>query len=162
MVGRINGLWHVFMQSFLKYFLVHWGIQHSFWRGTTFCRHGIYCCSVAQSCPTLCDPVYCHTPGFPVLHDLLELVQTYVHWVSNAIQTSCPVSFLSFPDFIFFPASRSFVMSSLFTSGSQSIGASASGSVLPMNIQDWFPLEWTGWISLLSKGLSRVLQHHRP
>ena len=51
-------------------------------------------------------------------------------------------------------------MSQVFTSGGQSIGASASPSVLPMNIQDWFPLGWTGWISLQSKGLSRVLQHH--
>ena len=55
-----------------------------------------------------------------------------------------------------FPASGSFLMSELFASGGQSIGASASASVLPMNIQDWFPLELTGWISLLFKGLSRV------
>ena len=65
-----------------------------------------------------------------------------------------------------FPASGSFQMSQLFTSGSQSIGASASASVLPMNIQDWFPLGWTGWISLQSKGLPRVssdttLQKHQ-
>ena len=51
-------------------------------------------------------------------------------------------------------------MSQLFTSGSQSIGVSASSSVLPMNIQDWSPLGWTGWISLQSKGLSNLLQHH--
>ena len=55
-----------------------------------------------------------------------------------------------------FPASGTFSMSQLFASGGQSIGASASASVLPMNIQDWFPLELTGWISLQSKGLSRV------
>ena len=59
-----------------------------------------------------------------------------------------------------FPASGSFQMSQLFTSGSQSIGVSASISVLPMNTQDWSPLGWTGWISLQSKGLSRVFQHH--
>ena len=59
-----------------------------------------------------------------------------------------------------FPASGSFPVSQFFTSGGQSIGVSASASVLPMNIQDWFPLGWTGWISLLSKGLSRVFQHH--
>ena len=58
-----------------------------------------------------------------------------------------------------FPASESFPMSQFFTSGGQSIGASASASVLPMNIQDWFPLEWTGWISLQSKGLSRVFSN---
>ena len=58
-----------------------------------------------------------------------------------------------------FPASGSFPMSQLFTSGGQSIGVSASTSVLPMNIQDWFPLGWTGWISLQSKGLSRVFSN---
>ena len=61
--------------------------------------------------------------------------------------SSCPQSF---------PASGSFQMSQLFTSGGQSIGVSASISVLPMNIQDWFPFGWTGWISLQSRGLSRV------
>ena len=55
-----------------------------------------------------------------------------------------------------FPASGSFPMSQFFASGGQTIGASASTSVLPMNVQDWFPLGWTGWISLQSKGLSRV------
>ena len=59
----------------------------------------------------------------------------------------------------YFPASESFQMSQLFTSGGQSIGVSASISVLPMNIQDWFPLGWTGWISLQSKGLSRVVSN---
>ena len=58
-----------------------------------------------------------------------------------------------------FPASGSFSMSQFFTSGGQSIWVSASASVLPMNIQDWFPLGWTGWISLLSKGLSRVFSN---
>ena len=61
--------------------------------------------------------------------------------------SSCPQSFL---------ASGSFQMSQFFTSGGQSIRVSASVSVLPMNIQDWFPLGWTGWISLQSRGLSRV------
>ena len=60
-----------------------------------------------------------------------------------------------------FPASGSFQMSQFFVSGGQSIGVSASTSVLPMNIQDWFPLGWTGWISLLSKELNEsLLQHH--
>ena len=58
-----------------------------------------------------------------------------------------------------FPASGSFLMSWFFTSGGQSIGVSASASVLPMNIQDWFPLGWTSLISLLSKGLSRVFSN---
>ena len=58
-----------------------------------------------------------------------------------------------------FPASGSFQMSQFFTSGGQSIGVSALASVLPMNTQDWFPLEWTGWISLQSKGLLRVVSN---
>ena len=57
------------------------------------------------------------------------------------------------------PASGSFQMSQFFTSGGQSIGVSASASVLPVNIQDWFPSEWNGWISLQSKGLSRVFSN---
>ena len=59
----------------------------------------------------------------------------------------------------FFPASGSFQMSQLFASGGQSIGVSASATILPMNIQDWFPFGWTGWISLQSKGLSRVFSN---
>ena len=58
-----------------------------------------------------------------------------------------------------FPASGAFQMSQFFTSGSQSIGVSVSASVLPMNIQDWFPSGWTGWISLLCKGLSRIFSN---
>ena len=57
------------------------------------------------------------------------------------------------------PASGSFQMNQFFASGGQGIGVSASASVLPMNIQEWFPLGWTGWISLLSKGLSRVFSN---
>ena len=59
-----------------------------------------------------------------------------------------------------FPSIRVFPVSQFFKSGSQNIGVSASASILPMNIQDWFPLELTGWISLQSKGLKSLLQHH--
>ena len=59
----------------------------------------LYCCSVAQLCPTLCDPMDCRTPGFPVLHHLLELAQTHVHPVSDAIQPSHPLSSPSPPAF---------------------------------------------------------------
>ena len=116
--------------------------------------------SVTQSCPTLCDPMKRSMSGLPVYHQLLESTQTHVHWVGDAIQPSHPLSSPS-PPALNLSASGSFPMSQLFASGSQSIGVSASTSVLPMNIQDWFPLGWTGWISWQSKGLSRVfLQHH--
>ena len=102
--------------------------------------------SVTQSCPTLCDPMNHSTPGLPVHHQLLEFTQTHFHWVDDAIHPFHPViPFSSCPQS--FPASGSFQMSQLFTSGGQSIGVSASASVLPMNNQDWFPLGWTGWIS---------------
>ena len=88
-----------------------------------------------------------------------ELAQTHVHQVSDAIQLSHPLSHLFYSCLQFFPTSESFPMSQLFVSGGQSIGASVSPSVLPMNIQDSFPLGWTGWISLQSKGLSRVFSN---
>ena len=93
----------------------------------------------------------CSTSGFLVLHSLTEFPQTRVHCVSDAIQPSHPLSspFSSCP--WSFPASGSFLMSWLFTSGGQSIGASASTSVLPMNIQGWFLLGLTGLISLQSR-----------
>ena len=82
---------------------------------------------------------------------------THVHWVSDTIQPSLS-SVAPFSSCLqSFPASGSFPMSQFFASGGQSIGPSASASVLPMNIQDWFPLELIGLISLWSKGLSRVL-----
>ena len=89
-----------------------------------------------------------------VLHDLLKLAQTHVHNVCDTIQPSHPLSF----SFCLqsFPASGSFPIHQFFASGSQSIGVSASASVLPINIQGWSPLGWTGWISLQSKGLLRV------
>ena len=175
-----------------------------------------HCCSITQSCPTLCDPMVCNTPGFAILHYLSEFAQTHVHWVSDAIQSSHPVSppFSSCPQFfpsirslpmsqlfmtpwnaacqaflsftiswsllrlmfvesvmqsisssvtLFFcfqpyPASGSFSVSRLFASSGQGIGASAS--VLPMNIQSWFPLGLTGLIFLLSKRLSRVFSRN--
>ena len=94
--------------------------------------------SVVQSCPTLCDPMDCSTPDLPVHHQLLEFTRIHVHWVSDAIQPSHPVIPFS-SSLQSFPESGSFQMSQFFTSGGQSIGVSAS-SVLPMNIQDWFPL----------------------
>ena len=114
--------------------------------------------SVAQSCPTLCDSMNCSTPGLLVHHQLPEFTQTHVHWVgdlpSNHLILCHPLLLPSI-----FPSIRSFEMSQFFTSSGQSIGFSAWASVLPMTIQDWFPLRWTGWISLQSKGLSRVFSN---
>ena len=120
--------------------------------------------SVTQLCLTLYDPMDCSTLGFPVYHQLPELAQTHVHRVGFAIQPSHPLSSPSPPAFNLSQHQGLFqwVSSSVHqfiqwsSSGDQSIGVSASASVLPMNIQCWFPLGWTGWISLQSKGLSRV------
>ena len=111
--------------------------------------------SVARSCPTSCDPMNCSTPSLPVHHQLPESTQTHVHpTISSFVVpfSSCPQSFL---------ASGSFQMSQLFASDGQSIGVSASTSVLPMNTQDFriHPLGWNGWISLQSKGLSKAFSH---
>ena len=115
-----------------------------------------FCCSFAKSCPNLCDPMDWSTPGFPVLHCLPEFAQIHVHWIDDAIQPSHPLLLPSPPCPQSFPASGSFPVSWFFVSESQSIGASASASVLPMNIQGWSPLELTVLLSLQSKGLSRV------
>ena len=114
---------------------------------------------VTQSCPTLCNPMDCSTPGFPVHHQLPELTQTHVHQVGDAIQPSYPLSSPSPLNLQSFPASGAFQMSQLVASGGQRIGVSASASVLPMNMQDSFPLGLTGWISLQSKGFSRIFSN---
>ena len=103
--------------------------------------------SVTQWCSTLCNPVACSMPGLPVYHQLLEVAQTHVHWVSDAIQPFHHViPILS--RLQSFAASGSFPVSQLFELGGQSTGVSilefqfqqSTGvSVLPVNIQDWFP-----------------------
>ena len=119
--------------------------------------------SVTQSCPNLCDYVDFSIPSFPVHHQLPELAQTHVHRVGDATQPSHPLSCPSPPVFnLSHHQSGSFPMSQYFTSGGQSIGPSASATVLPMNIQDWFPLGLTSLISLHqgeSKALSRVFSN---
>ena len=127
-----------------------WLIKTIKWQVCSFRQvlaYSVQFSSVAQSCPTLCDPMDHRTTGLPVHHQLLEFIQTHIHWVSGGHLichptisssviplSSCPQSF---------PASGSFPMSQLFASGDQRIGASASASVLPMNTQDWSPLGWT-------------------
>ena len=114
--------------------------------------------SVAQSCPTLCNPMNCSTPGLPVHHQLPEFTQTHVHRVSDAIAISSSViPFSSCSQSL--PASESFPMSQLFAWGGQSTGASALASFPPRKSQGWSPSERTGWISLQSKGLSRVFSN---
>ena len=111
--------------------------------------------SVTKSCPTICDPLDCSTPGFPIFHYLLEFVQTHAPWVCVAFNhlILCH-SFLLLLSI--FSASGSLPISWLFPSGGQSIGGSAATSGFPMNIPSWLPLWLTGWFSLQSKGLSRI------
>ena len=114
--------------------------------------------SVAPSCPMLCDPMNCSTPGLLVQNQLPESTQTHVHRVGDAIQPSHPLSSPS-P-----PASnpsqhQSFPMSQLFAWGGQSIGVSALASALSKNTQDGSPFQRTGWISLQSKGLLGVFSN---
>ena len=110
--------------------------------------------SVAQLCLTLCNPLNCSTPDLPVHHQLQvhPNVCPLCRWCHPTISSSV-VPFSSCPQS--FPASGSFQTTHLFTSG----GVSASTSVPPMNTQDWSPLGGTGWISLQSKGLSRVFSN---
>ena len=100
--------------------------------------------SVTQSCPTLCNPMNHNTPGLPVHHQLLEFTQTHIHWVCDAIQPSHPLSSPSSPAFNL-SYNQGLFLSHFFTSGGQRIGASTSASVLPINIQDRFPLGLTVW-----------------
>ena len=110
-------------------------------------------CSVAKSCPTLCNPMDYSMPGSPVSLSP-GIYQIHVHWwwchptISSSITPffSCLQSF---------SASGSFLVSQLFASSGQNIGALASASVLPMNIQGWFPLGLTNLITLQCEGLSR-------
>ena len=103
-------------------------------------------CSVAQSCPTLWDPMDCSMPGFSVLHYL-------VHWVGDAHHILChPLLFL----LSIFPSIRIFSSESAFPIRWPKYWSFISASILPMNIQGWCPLELTGSMSLQSEGLSRV------
>ena len=118
--------------------------------------------SVQFHCSVVSDSLWPHepsTPGLPVHHQLSGVYSNpfpLSRWCHPAISSSV-IPFSSCPQS--FPASGSFQVSQLFTSGGQSIRVSASTLVLPVNTQDWSPLGWTGWISLQSKGLSRVFSN---
>ena len=127
--------------------------------GNPFNQHVISCCgSVAQSCLTFCDPQAAARQAslsFTISQSLLKLTPIELVMPSNHVILCRPFS--SCPQSL--PPSGSFQMSQLFASCGQRIGASASALVLPMNIHDWSPLGWTGWISLQSKGLWRVFSN---
>ena len=106
------------------------------------------------------QPRRCSTSGFRAHHQLLEFVQTHVHWVSDAIQPSHPLS-PSSPPALKLSQHQPFPTSQLFASGGHSIGASASAPVLPMNIQGWLPLGLTGFDLPAVQGIFKsLLQHH--
>ena len=117
--------------------------------------------SVTQSCPTLCNPMNHSTPGLPVHHQFPESTQTHVHWVGDAIQLSPPLSSPSPPAL---NLSQHQGLSNELAFRIRwpkywSFSFSISFSILPKKSQGWSPSEWTGWISLQSKGLSRVLSN---
>ena len=122
------------------------------------CMYSAQFSSVAQSCLTLCDPMTCSTPGLPVHHQLLEFTQTHVHWVGDAVQPSYPLS----------PSPPAFNVSQhqgLFqwVSSSHQVAKVLEFQLQRQSFQwtprTWSPLGWTGWISLMSKGLSRVFSN---
>jgi len=115
--------------------------------------------SVAQFCPTLCHLMACCMPGFPVHHQHPELAQIHVYWVSDAIQPSHPLSSHSPPAFNLSQHQGLFQWISSSHEVAKALELQALASVLPMNIQDWYPLELTGLISLQSKGPSRVISN---
>ena len=118
--------------------------------------------SVSQSCPALCDPMDCRTSGFPVHHPLPELAQTHFHRVGGAIQPSHPLFLLPsiFPSIMVFSnESVLCIRWPNYWSFSFTISPSNEHSGLISFRMDWFPLGRTGWISLLSKGLSRVFSN---
>ena len=115
-------------------------------------------CSVSQSCLTLYNPMDCSTSGLPVLHHVPELLKfTFIESVtpSNHLILWCPLLLLP----SIFPSIRVFTNESALRIRWSNTGASASASVLPINIQDWFPLGLTGLISLQSKGFTRIFSN---
>ena len=107
----------------------------------------------------LCNPMNHSTPGLPVHHQLLEFTQTHVHWVGDAIQPSHPLLSPSPPALNLCQHQGLFQWVSSLHQVAKVLGVSTSASVLPKNIQGWFPLGLTGLISLHSKGLSRVFSN---
>ena len=137
------------------YVLSYW-ILKAIWKIIYYYDHVHQFSSVAQLSLTICDP-----HGLQHARPLCPSTTPRVYTNSCPLRGWCHPTISSsvipfFSPFQSFSASGSFQISQLFASGGQSVGVSASTSVLPMNIQDWFPFGWTGWNSLQSKGLSRV------
>ena len=115
--------------------------------------------SIAQSCPTLCDPMNHSTPGLPVHHQLPESSQTHVYCVSDAIHPSHPLSSPSSPAFNLCQHPGLFKWVSSPHQVAKVLEFQLQHQSFQMNTQDWSPFGWTGWISLQSKGLSRVFSN---
>ena len=133
-----------------------WWQAQGIWIGQGSVTFLQFSCSVLYL--TLCDPMDCNMPGFPVHHQLLEVTQLMsIESVmpSNHLILCHPLLLLP----PIFPSIRAFSNESVLHIIGQSSGVSALASVLPKNIQDWFPLGWTGWVSLQSKGLPRVFSN---
>ena len=153
---RYMGFWEVLHFFYNK--SVH-NINVSLWSRNTYQWRNS---SVQFSHSGVSDYLWPHEPqhaGLPVHHQLSGVYSNSCpsSWWCHPTISSSVIPFSSCPQSL--PASGSFPMSQLFTWGGQSTGLSASASVLPMNTQDWSPLGWTGWISLQSKGLSRVFSN---
>ena len=114
--------------------------------------------SVAQSCLTLCKPMDCSMPGLPAHHQLLEFTQIHLHWVSDAIQPCYALSYPSPPAFNLSQHQGLFTWVSSSHQVAKVMEFQLQEQFLPMNSQDW-SLGWNGWISLQSKGLSRVFSN---
>ena len=121
-------LWYSLEVFYTWYITIMWNLLHH-----CLVFRSVQFSSVVQSCLTLCDPMDCSMPGLPVHHKLLEFTQTHVHQVSDAIQSSHPLSSPSPPTFNLSQHQGLFKWVSFFASDGQSIGVSASTSVLPMN-----------------------------
>ena len=160
-----------------RWILYHWATNLPMkmpfiyqWKGSPFIPFSsVQFSSVAQLCLTLGNPTDCSIPGFPVHHQLLELTQTHVHWTwqwchptisSSVIQPSHPLSSPSPSTSNLSRHQGLFKWDSFFPHQvAKVLEFQLQPSVLPMNIQDWLPLGWTGWISWQSNGLSRVFSN---
>ena len=137
----------------MNWFKIRKGVQQGWILSLCLSNLSAEFSSVTQSCPTLYDPMHTRLPCPSPTPGASSNSCPSSRWCHPTISSSV----LPFSSCLqSFPGSGSFPMSQFFASGGQSIGVLASASVLPMNIQDWFPLGWTSLISLQSKGLSRV------